>query len=194
MTKAKDYGLSVRLCKTHMPPVEVFGHNRDETQTWASFVLTTAGDKKSVDVTDIEQWIVDWLITKFDHDYVDCGNICFAFRCDCKVTNNHEAEIAAEWKKNHSWGRMERKDKVYIYNEGTRREVRTEDCDTFDRRYIWRARCGNMKGQYRGNFAILLGDKNGKLTKNDEKFPVPLNEWNDMIQEMASPDSSLWKK
>ena len=194
VTKAKDYGLSVRLCKTHMPPVEVFGHNRDETQTWASFVLTTAGDKKSVDVTDIEQWIVDWLITKFDHDYVDCGNICFAFRCDCKVTNNHEAEIAAEWKKNHSWGRMERKDKVYIYNEGTRREVRTEDCDTFDRRYIWRARCGNMKGQYRGNFAILLGDKNGKLTKTNEKFPVPLNEWNDMIQEMASPDSSLWKK
>ena len=25
VTKAKDYGLSVRLCKTHMPPVEVFG-------------------------------------------------------------------------------------------------------------------------------------------------------------------------
>lgn len=51
-----------------------------------------------------------------------------------------------------------------------------------------------MKGQYRGNFAILLGDKNGKLTKTNEKFPVPLNEWNDMIQEMASADSSLWKK
>lgn len=84
-------------------------------------------------------------MTKFDHDYVDCGEICFAFRCDCKVTNNHEAEIAAEWKKKHSWGRMERKDKVYVYNEGTRREVRTEDCDTFERRYIWRARSGRVK-------------------------------------------------
>jgi hypothetical protein len=194
--KANEYSMVVRLCKVKMPDRNNFMINgiydEDDGKEWASLIIDAAPGVASIDVKNIEEWIIKEIIWYIDEEFVQLVNLCFALKCLCKVTDNQAEEVVRQWKE-HSSYRMSHDDKKYIYTNGGRRKCISNSCDTFSKKYVWRARHLELQN-FRGDFDILIGDKNGCLTKKMEKFSYPLHKWNELIEKMREENSAIWKK
>ena len=168
--KAKQYSIVARLCKVNMPDRNNFmfaGNSTENNKEWASLIIDAAPGVASIDVKNIEEWIIKEIMWYVDENFVRLVNICFALKCMCKVTDKQEEEVVRQWKEKYSRDRMSHDDKKYIYTDGGRRKCTSNSCDTFSKKYVWRARHLELRNIC-GDFNILIGDKNGCLTKKPE--------------------------
>ena len=123
--KAGNYSMIVKLCKVFVPNRENFmfdgNAGRDNNKAWASMIVNAAPGVPSIDVKNIEEWVINEIMAYVDNDYIDLVKICFALKCMCKVTDNQLEEVVNKWKEKHNDDRMSHDDKKYVYNEGTSR-------------------------------------------------------------------------
>ena len=195
--KSKDYGFKAKFCRIKQPSeTQIMAPQNDAEQiVFSSFIIEPLEPKGTIDVVQIESWLINEIIYKIDIDYLDIFNVGFPMKCMCKITNNHLEEVMTEYKEqNHNEKSVPNDDKKFRYNVGSRREFWTNQTQQFDKStYNFRARVGRYDHFWRTDVGIMLGDKNGMLSKSDKVFTSPMHSWNVLIEEMRKPDSELWK-
>ena len=190
---ASKYGLKAKYGNFCGPDAEEFARSSEDSTFAFPFTLDSVSNEP-IDVEQIELWIIIEIVFRINLDLIDIANFCFPLKCMCKVTNKQIDEIVREYREKHPNNpRMTYQDKQYHYFRGSKNEIKTQDCQNFDNKYIWRARVGEYVHHMRTSFGILIGDKNGFLTKNLERITYPMSPWNDIIEIMRDPGSKLFK-
>ena len=196
--KSKDYGFKAKFCRVKQPSdIQVMQPQNDaESVMFSSFIIEPLEEKGTLDVVQIESWLINEIIYRIDIDFLDIFNLGFALKCMCKITNNHLEEVMNEYKeKNHNEKSVPNDQKKFRYNIGARREFFTNQTQQFDKQtYNYRARVGRYEHFWRTDVGIILGDKNGEVSKSYKVFTSPMHPWNDLIKEMRNPNSDLWKQ
>lgn len=191
--KAKEYGLKVKFGRMTGPSAEQFAKSTED-QVFALPFTVDSASTDPIDVEQIEKWIISEIVFRINVDFVDLANFCFPLKCLCKVTDKQIDEIVRAYREEHpNYPRMEHKYKNYHYFRGSKRHIVTQECETYNNKYVWRARVGEYSNISRTDFAILIGDNKGRLTKNMENITYPMSPWNDVIKEMREPDTKLFK-
>jgi hypothetical protein len=190
---ASKYGLKAKYGNFCGPDAEEFAKSSEDSTFAFPFTLDSVSNEP-IDVEQIEKWIISEIVFRINVDFVDLANFCFPLKCLCKVTDKQMDEVVRAYREEHpNYPRMEHKYKNYHYFRGSKRHIVTQECETYNNKYVWRARVGEYSNISRTDFAILIGDNKGRLTKNMENITYPMSPWNDVIKEMREPDTKLFK-
>lgn len=128
MKKSKDYGFKAKFCRIKQPSETQIMEPQNDAEhiMFSSFIIEPLDAKGTIDVVQIESWLINEIIYKIDIDYLDIFNVGFPMKCMCKITNNHLEEVMAEYKEKRPYERsVPNDDKKFRYNIGTRREFYT---------------------------------------------------------------------
>lgn len=193
------YGIRLTPGEYRYPDAfQVYQRNLDDTSSWVAFTVENAdASKKEMDIYRLEECITDCLLFRMSIHYLGICEFAVALRVVPKLVNDKAREIREKFIADNTdpnWPdrrvpNMTERDCEFHHFEDTTRAVTSGDVRMKDNKWNERVREVTFNGE---TVILLMGDKDGRLTRNVTGFNWPASAHSYMAGMMREP--AMWKK